>query len=94
MGYGMPLSILKMTPRERWKEVWYAMRIQHWDNTDYRVWYARYLNALGFEKIWFGVDKYGFRFEGLGEKYFYAKRHGTDNYGYIISRYGVERVND
>lgn len=93
MRYAIPLDILKMKPKDRWKSV--HSRLAQWRTVDtYRVWLAQCMYTLGFEYVWFVIDQFGMRFDIYGERFLYVKRHKTDKHGYIVSRFGVERVSD
>lgn len=93
MAYAIPLEILEMTSRERWKWAHNTLAIQR------TAWYykrdlACCFYASGFDVVRFGVDDYGFLFDTLAEKYLIVKRHKGDKYGYIVSRFGVRRFPD
>lgn len=93
MAYAIPLEILEMTPRDRWKCV-YRQLAQQRTVDAYKYWIARCMQALDFECLYWIIDEYGMKFDVYGERFLYAKRRKTDNHAYIISRFGVERVSD
>ena len=93
MSYAIPKEFSRMAPRDRWKWARNALAIQR-TARDYKRGLSACFYASGFEVVRFAVDECGFLFDTLGEKYLVVKRHKGDKYGYIISRYGVERVND
>lgn len=93
MAYAIPKEILEMTPRDRWNWVYRALAVQRTVDA-YKYWIARCMQALGFEYVYWIIDEYGMKFDVYGERFLYVKRHKTDNYGYVISRFGVTRVRD
>lgn len=93
MDYAIPLEILQMHPKDRWKAVRTCLAQQRTVDS-YRIWLAQCMHTLGFECVWFVVDEYGMRFDIYGERYLYVKRRKTDKHGYIVSRFGVRRIPD
>ena len=91
MDYAIPKAILQMAPRERWNWVYRGLAEQRTVDT-YRRWVVQCMQALGFEGVWFVIDQYGMRFDIYDERFLFVKRRRTDKHGYIISRFGVERV--
>lgn len=80
-----------MPPRDRWKWARNALAVQRtaWN---YKRGLAACFYANGFDVVKFKVDDCGFLFDSIGEKYLFVMRHDCDNYGYIVSRFGVIRV--
>lgn len=91
--YAIPLDILKMKPKDRWNWVYRGLAEQRTVDV-YRYWIVQCMRALGFEYVYWIIDEYGMRFDIYGERFLYVKRHKTGKHGYIVSRFGVERVSD
>lgn len=91
MAYAIPDCLRIMTPKARWNWVFRGLAEQR--TVDFhRRWIAQCMYSLGYEGVWFVVDEYGMRFGIYGERFLYVKRRKTDKHGYIISRFGVDRV--